>query len=135
MVWSRAAIYQRYVLARSKVNNKRPTPKAIKAAKKVLVIAQSGIGNLILTFPLIETIAKRLDHPKVDVLVSPRGGAELLKNLDYINAVFVSDNIKQLEKQERLKLFEKVASKGYDMVVTSFICIIIGDYFVTRFMM
>jgi lipopolysaccharide heptosyltransferase II len=122
MVWSRAAIYHGYVLALSKVSKKRPTPKAIRAAKKVLVIAQSGIGNLILTFPLIETIAKKLDHPKVDVLVSPRGGAELLKNLEYINEVFVSDNIKQLEKPERLKLFEKVASRGYDMVVTSFIC-------------
>ena len=122
MVWSRAGIYSAYYRARMAVSKKKPGPEAVKKAKRVLVIAQSGIGNMILTLPLIETIAKRLDHPRVDVLVSPRGGADLLKGLKYINEVIVSNDPKFLEPKERKALFETIGLVGYDMTVTSYAC-------------
>lgn len=122
MGWSRAGIYSAYYRARMSVSKGKPGPEAVKKAKRVLIIAQSGIGNMILTLPLIETIAKRLDHPKVDVIVSPRGGADLLKGLDYVNESIVSDDPKFLGPKERKALFDRVGSAGYDMTVTSYAC-------------
>ena len=119
--WSMVDIYEDYYLCKYFSSSKRPKPETIRGSKKVLIISQSGIGNLILTLPLIETIAKRLDHPKVDLLVSQRGGASLMKNLDYVNEVFASEDPKRLGRKGRKELFKKFHDIGYDMCVTSFI--------------
>ena len=122
MVWSRAGIYSAYYRALLKVDKRKATKDRIGRTKKALVIAQSGIGNLILTLPLIETIYEGLGRPKVDVLVSPRGGAQVIENLPYMNEVVVYDDPKNLTRKERRALFKKVAAGGYDLTVTSFAC-------------
>lgn len=122
MAWSRAGIYSAYYRALLKVDPKQPDKDTIMGSNKILVIAQSGIGNLILTLPLIETLSRRLDGSKVDVIVSPRGGSAILENLEYINEVMVYDDPKFLGRKERSVLFKRVKERGYDLVVTSFAC-------------
>jgi len=119
--WSKAGIYSAYYRALLKARKSRPDEEDILGSKKVLVIAQSGIGNLILTLPLIRTIHEMLDA-EVDVIVSPRGGAVVLENLDYVNEVMVHDDPRNLDRKDRNMLFKEIMGAGYDLTVTSYAC-------------
>jgi heptosyltransferase-2 len=119
--WSKAGIYSAYYRALLKVGKQRPDEDQVLGSRKVLVIAQSGIGNLILTLPLIRTLHDRLDA-QVDVLVSPRGGAKVLENLDFVNEVMVYHDPRDLDRKDRARLFKDVKAAGYDLTVTSYAC-------------
>jgi heptosyltransferase-2 len=122
MGWSRAGIYSAYYRALLKTKKRKVDKDDVLRAGKVLVIAQSGIGNLILTLPLIETLHTRLDGAKVDVLVSPRGGAAVLEGLESVKDVMVYDDPKALSAGERRALFDDVRARGHDLTVTSYAC-------------
>lgn len=122
MGWSKPSLYSAYYRALVKVETRTPPSEAIATVKKVLVIANSGIGNLILTLPLLETLHEGLGRPTLDVVVSPRGGKAILENQPHVGEVLVYDDPKFMDRSERKELFSTLRSKGYDMVVISYVC-------------
>ena len=88
---------------------------------KILIIALSGIGNLIMSFPMIQILKKNYPDSKIDFLVAPRGTKELLENQSFINKVFVlkSQSIKDLFLNNEIRdLITQLRLNSYNIAIT-----------------
>jgi heptosyltransferase-3 len=79
--------------------------------KKILVVRTDGIGDVILTLPLIYQIKKILPHANISILVS-QNVTELLYGYEIIDEVIVLENIKNLKM-----FFKRIC---YDLVINAF---------------
>ncbi len=88
---------------------------------KILIIALSGIGNLIMAFPMIQILKKNYPNAKIDFLIAPRGTKELLEGQPFVNKIFVlkSQFVKDLFlNSEVKKAITQLKSKRYDLAIT-----------------
>ncbi|MBA2863644.1 glycosyltransferase family 9 protein [Methanococcus maripaludis] len=88
---------------------------------KVLIIALSGIGNLIMAFPMINEFKKKYPDSEVNFLVSPRGTKELLDGQDFVNNIFTLDSELILDlflKNKSKKLISQLNGDNYDHTIT-----------------
>jgi len=88
---------------------------------KILIIALSGIGNLIMAFPMIQMLKKNYPNAKIDFLVAPRGTKEILENQPFVNKIFVlkSHSIKDIFLNDETKnLITQLKLNNYDIAIT-----------------
>lgn len=88
---------------------------------KILIIALSGIGDLIMAFPMINILKKNYPDSKVDFLVAPRGTKELLENQPFVNEIFVlkSQSVKDLFLDNNVgKLITQLKLINYEIAIT-----------------
>ncbi len=55
---------------------------------KILVVAMSGIGNLLMQTPVLRQIKSDFPSAQISVLVAPRGTKEVLKHNPFVNTIF-----------------------------------------------
>jgi len=88
---------------------------------KVLIIALSGIGDLIMAFPMIQLLRKNFPNAKIDFLVAPRGTKELLENQPFVNKIFILKylSVKDLFLNSEVnRLITQLKSNNYDVAIT-----------------
>ncbi|ENN95680.1 glycosyl transferase family protein [Methanocaldococcus villosus KIN24-T80] len=88
---------------------------------KILIIALSGIGNLIMAFPMINILKKNYPNSKIDFLVALRGTREVLENQPFVNKIFVLKNqsIRSLLLDNYTKAIIKLLkTNNYDIAIT-----------------
>ncbi len=87
---------------------------------KILIIALSGIGNLIMAFPMIKLLKEKY-NTKIDFLVAPRRTKDLLENQPFVNKIFILKYpfIKDLFLNSEVKrLITKLKLNNYDIAIT-----------------
>ena len=82
--------------------------------KKILVISLSNIGDVVLTFPVIDILRRDFPRAQLSVIVGPKAES-LLKGNPYLHSVILYH-----KKQPPLQLFSwlvKLRKDSYDLVV------------------
>ncbi len=82
--------------------------------KRILVITLSNVGDIILTTPIIATLAKELPHARIDVMVGPRG-KEIFEKDAHVFKLIIYDKHLPIGAKRRLQL--KLKKLRYDLVV------------------
>jgi len=82
--------------------------------KRILVITLSNVGDIILTTPVIKTLAKEFPRTRIDVMVGP-GGKEVFDRDPNIFKVIIYDKHLPIAEKRRLQL--KLKKLKYDLVV------------------
>jgi len=80
---------------------------------KVLVVSIPGLGNTIVTIPLLQ-ILKEKKKAEVSVVVKMHTSHEVLKNNQYV------DHLYKIPKKGLLKFLFKLRKENFDYVITSF---------------
>lgn len=81
---------------------------------RILVITLSNVGDIILTTPVIQTLAKAFPKTRIDVMVGPRG-KEIFERDPDIFKVIIYDKHLPIAQKRRLQL--KLKRLKYDLVV------------------
>ena len=81
---------------------------------RALIITLSNIGDLVMTTPVMESVAKLLPSKSMDVLADARS-SDLLRNAPYISKVF--HRFKRAGLREQFHLLRNLRSANYDLVV------------------
>ncbi len=81
---------------------------------RALIITLSNIGDLVMTTPVMESVAKLLPPKSMDVLADSRS-SELLKNAPYISSIF--HRFKRAGFGEQFELLRSLRSVNYDLIV------------------
>ncbi|MFA5088471.1 MAG: glycosyltransferase family 9 protein [Candidatus Omnitrophota bacterium] len=82
--------------------------------KKILVITLSNIGDVILTFPVLDVLRAECPQAELEVVVGPKG-EPLFKGNPVIHKVFVFDKEQSFGKM--LAFIRALREKRYDLVV------------------
>ena len=82
--------------------------------KRVLVITLSNVGDIVLTTPVIATLARELPHARIDVMVGP-GGKGLFEKDPKVFKLIIYDKHLPISAKRRLQL--KLKKLRYDLVV------------------
>lgn len=86
---------------------------------KVLVISIPGIGNTLLTIPMIKKL-KQNCNADIDVLVGIKGSAEILKGCPYINNIYYINKKVQKGLLHNILTLIKLKRRKYDVSITTF---------------
>lgn len=78
---------------------------------KILILRNDGIGDVIITFPLIKSLRTFFTKAEIDILIRPKA-REILKKCFYIDKIIVSSS-----KMSDLKNAFNLRSKNYDVVI------------------
>ncbi len=89
-------------------------PSAISSVSKILIISLSNIGDVILTFPVIDVLREDLPGALLDVVVGPKPVALFKDNL-HIHKVIVFNKHQPL--REKARWLWRLKQERYDMVV------------------
>ena len=84
------------------------------SSMNILVITLSNFGDVILTTPVIMTLAKKFPQARITVVVGPRARGVLQRSLD-IHKIVVYD--KKASLWEKLKFIAELRKLKYDWVV------------------
>jgi len=82
--------------------------------KRILVITLSNVGDIILTTPVIRTLAKEFPAARIDVMIGPNG-KEIFERDPRIFKVIIYDKHMPMIQKRRLQL--KLKRLKYDVVV------------------
>ncbi len=82
--------------------------------KRILVITLSNVGDIILTTPVIRTLAKEFPKARLDVMVGPQG-EEIFEKDPAVFKVIIYDKYMPWTEKRRLQL--KLKKLRYDLVV------------------
>lgn len=82
--------------------------------KRILVITLSNVGDIILTTPVVEALAKELPGCRIDVMVGPQG-KEIFAKDPRVFKVIIYDKHLPIMQKRRLQL--KLKKLRYDLVV------------------
>lgn len=85
-----------------------------QAIKKILVISLSNIGDIILTFPVIDILKEDFPKAKLSVMVGPKGEALLSRN-PFIDRVFIFNKKKSI--QEKVLFIDLLRKEHFGLVV------------------
>jgi ADP-heptose:LPS heptosyltransferase len=92
--------------------------------KRILVITLSNLGDIILTTPVVATLAKEFPDARIDVMVGP-SGVEVFEKDPSIFKVIVYDKHLPISAKRRMQI--KLKRLQYDLVVdlknTVFLCL------------
>jgi len=82
--------------------------------QSVLVISLSNIGDIILTFPVLDSLLAMYPNVKLDVVVGPKG-EELLSNNPHINRLFIFNKKQKLSVTIRWLM--SLRRQYYDLII------------------
>ena len=82
--------------------------------KRILVITLSNVGDIILTTPVIATLAKEFPSSRIDVMSGPKG-REIFERDPRISKFIIYDKHMPIAEKRRLQL--KLKALRYDLVV------------------
>ncbi len=82
--------------------------------KRILVITLSNVGDIILTTPVIRTLAKEFPDARIDVMVGPRG-KDIFEKDPRIFKLIIYDKHLPIARKRRLQL--KLKKLKYDLAV------------------
>lgn len=82
--------------------------------KRILVITLSNVGDVILTTPVVRTLAKEFPGSRIDVMVGPRA-KEIFDKDPRISKLIIYDKHISIGEKRRLQL--KLKKLRYDLVV------------------
>src|SRR3989338_5606109 len=82
--------------------------------KRILVITLSNVGDIILTTPVIKTLAREFPNTRIDVMVGP-AGKKIFEHDPRIFKVIIYDKHLAMAAKRRLQL--KLKKLRYDLVV------------------
>jgi heptosyltransferase-2 len=82
--------------------------------KRILVITLSNVGDIILTTPVIRTLAKQFPQARIDVMSGP-SGKEVFEKDPRIFKTIIYDKHLPIVQKRRLQL--KLAKLHYDLIV------------------
>ncbi|MFA8343658.1 MAG: glycosyltransferase family 9 protein, partial [Rhodothermaceae bacterium] len=83
------------------------------AIKKILVIREGKIGDLLMITPTIEALAKRYPYSKIDLLIN-NYGSFVFENNPKIDEIIFYDRKNSFGKQ--IKLLHKLRKEEYDLI-------------------
>ncbi|MBU0959651.1 MAG: glycosyltransferase family 9 protein [Nanoarchaeota archaeon] len=96
--------------------------------RKILVISLGGIGDLIMATPMIKSLKAHYPKSKIDLLLFPYGGKEVLENSKYIEDTYIYvDRNHTLTKKRpsiiksfssTLSLLLKLRAERYDLTIS-----------------
>ncbi|MBF0485680.1 MAG: glycosyltransferase family 9 protein [Candidatus Omnitrophica bacterium] len=90
----------------------RLSPKS--RVKKILVVSLSNIGDVVLTFPVIDSLKEAFPAAELHIIVGPKGKS-LLTNNPSIAQVILLDKAASL--QEKWQWFLKLRRQRFDVIV------------------
>lgn len=93
-------------------NGKRMIDKT--KVKSILVITLSNVGDVVLTTPVVTTLARALPHARLSVMVGP-AAKEIFEGDPKISELIVYD--KKISFREKLKIAFSLRKSGYDVVI------------------
>ncbi len=82
--------------------------------KKILIISLSNIGDIILTFPVMDVLKNHFPAAKVSVMVGPKGESLFVGN-PHFKKVYIFQ--KKTSVREKLSLIFDLRREGFDLVV------------------
>jgi ADP-heptose:LPS heptosyltransferase len=85
---------------------------------KILVISLAGIGDTLLSTPLIHELRVNFPDATIDALVLWNGSKDLLANNPHLNRVF-QKNLTECGKFEALRFLWSLRKNGYDISVNT----------------
>jgi len=84
---------------------------------KVLVIAMPGMGNTILTIPLIRTLKQNFPNIQIDLLVGLKSSKLIMEDCPYLNKIYQID---QKINKSTLSALYRLNKEKYDISFTTF---------------
>lgn len=82
--------------------------------KQILVISLTNIGDIILTFPVIDILKQELPDAQISVVIGPKGES-LLKGNPCLNNVYIFDKKQSLP--QLLRWILKLRKERFDLVI------------------
>jgi len=82
--------------------------------KKILVISLSNLGDIIMTFPVIDILRRDFDQADLSVMVGPKGKALLIDN-PRIDHLYIYD--KHMSFFNKIRWMNQLRKEHFDMVV------------------
>jgi lipopolysaccharide heptosyltransferase II len=101
--------------------NNHPESKAQKIIncydrKKILILELQGIGNTLLTFPMIKELRAHFPNSHITAIVADKGAQELLQANKDINRVILMG----LTSKDLLKTIIRIRDDKYDIAIAAF---------------
>src|ERR1700679_3915540 len=81
--------------------------------KRILVVSQTNIGDVVLTCPVLDILRRDFPQAKIDVVIGPKAISLFADNPDFGIKVFN----KQASLREKFAWFKDLYQKHYDCVV------------------
>jgi heptosyltransferase-2 len=88
--------------------------------KRILCVATTGMGNVLLYLPVVRTLRKRYPDAVIDLLVSSLPAQELLSGMAEVNSVILF-NKRQRSLVGVMTLLRSLRRSKYDIFVTSYL--------------
>jgi ADP-heptose:LPS heptosyltransferase len=88
-------------------------PLAPERLRRVLVVQHYGVGDMILTTPLLAFLQEQLPHAEIDVLASPRN-ATIIAHHPAVARVFIHDH----SWRAWLRVLPQLRARRYDAIFT-----------------
>jgi len=85
---------------------------------KILVLALSGIGNLLMATPVFRLLKEKWAGCKLTVIVAPRGTKEVLAHNPFVSEIWVEDIKYPLIK--RFALIKKIRKGNFDLGIITY---------------
>jgi len=86
------------------------------SVEKILIIKLRGIGDVVLSTIILDSLQKFFPNVTIDFLTE-KPGREALKNISAINEIIIFN---RKSTWQRLKLFPLIRSKKYDLIIDLF---------------
>ncbi len=86
------------------------------SVEKILLIKLRGIGDVVLSTVIFDSLKKKFPNAAIDFLTE-KPGSEALKNMSLLNETIIFN---RKSTWQRLKLFPFIRSKKYDLVIDLF---------------
>jgi len=84
--------------------------------RKILIIKLRGIGDVVLSTVILNSLSDFFPDAKIDFLTE-KPGAEALSNISYLNKIIIFN---RKSNWQRFKLFFDIRKKNYDLVIDLF---------------
>ncbi|MFN3967043.1 MAG: lipopolysaccharide heptosyltransferase II [Endomicrobiia bacterium] len=91
-----------------------------KYIKKILTIASTGIGNVILYTPLVKSLKENFPSAKISIIVGSKEASEVLSGSDLVDEIIILEK-KKMTLKKYLTFLLKIRREKFDMVITSFL--------------
>lgn len=85
---------------------------------RILVVAMSGIGNLLMQTPLIKRLKEENSSAEISVMVAPRGTSDILNGNKIINKIFLGSPKPSFSN--RIGMFQAVQKEKFDIGIVAF---------------
>ncbi len=88
--------------------------------KKILAIASTGIGNVILYTPVIKSLRENFPLAKISLIVGSKQASEVLSGSNIVDEIIILEK-NEMNFKKYLSFLLEIKRKNFDMVITSFL--------------